>query len=44
MIAHDSSSGHQLSLWILEVLGTRTGQEINIIEIINMYDPHLRIP
>lgn len=36
MIAYDSSAGHQLSLWILEIVATGTRQEINTIERINM--------
>lgn len=41
MVIHNSSAGHQLSLWILEIVGPGTGQEINAVELVSIYDLHL---
>lgn len=36
MVIHNSSAGHQLLFWILEIVGAGTGQEINIVELVNI--------
>ena len=36
MVIHNSSAGHWLSLWILEIVGAGTGQEKNVAELVTI--------